>query len=153
MLRFLFILYSLCFIQLCTAQISGTVVSVADGDTFTILTKCNRQVKIRLHGIDCPEKRQDFGNKAKQYTSNAVFGKFISVDSADKDRYGRVIAIVPLDGTTLNEMLLRNGLAWHYCKYDKNEYWHKVQDSANAQKIGIWSRPDVVAPWVYRKLN
>jgi endonuclease YncB( thermonuclease family) len=128
----------------------GKVVSVADGDTFTLLTKEKKQIKVRLHGIDCPEKRQDYGTKAKQFTSEAVFNKWITVEQTDIDRYGRVIAIVPIEGTTLNEMLLRNGLAWHYCKYDRQEYWHYLQDSAKSVKVGLWEIPGV-APWEYRK--
>ena len=132
-------------------QITGRVVSISDGDTFTLLIKEDKLVKIRLHGIDCPEKGQDFGNRAKAYTTNKIFNKVITVYISDTDRYGRMIAIVALADGTLNEQLLRNGLAWHYCRYDKNEHWHKLQDSATVQKVGIWSRPDAIAPWLYRK--
>ncbi|HEY9116207.1 MAG TPA: thermonuclease family protein [Roseivirga sp.] len=128
----------------------GKVVAVADGDTFTLLTDDNKQIRVRLHGIDCPEKGQDFGAKAKQFTSRLVFNKWITVHQTDRDRYGRIVAIIPINGTTLNEMLLRNGLAWHYCKYDKREDWHYLQDSASAVKVGLWSMPSI-APWEYRK--
>lgn len=144
---------ALFLIQQGEAQITGKVIGIADGDTFTLLTKDNKQVKIRLHGIDCPEKKQDYGTVAKQFVSDLIFGKVLTVQQTDIDRYGRIIAIVPINGTTLNEMLLRNGLAWHYCKYDKNDYWHTLQDSAKMAKAGAWVKPDIIEPWIFRKLK
>jgi len=78
--------------------------------------------KIRLYGIDCPEKRQAFGNKAKQFTSGMVFNKVVKVTPVTIDRYGRTIAWVSCDGKSLNKALLKADLAWHYKKYssDKN---------------------------------
>lgn len=133
------------------AQICGKVVSVSDGDTFTMLDSNKNQVKIRLHGIDCPEKKQDYGTVATRYLSELIFGKSVSIYISGYDRYGRIIAIVPMGKTTVNEMLLRAGLAWHYCKYDKLENWHKIQDSAYAAKTGLWSKQNAIAPWIFRK--
>src|SRR5690606_37891553 len=93
------------------AQVAGTVVKVSDGDTFTLLTAENRQIKIRLHGVDCPERKQDFGLAAKKFTSDRVAGKIVKVKELDKDRYGRTIGMVYLaDGKILNEELLSAGL-------------------------------------------
>lgn len=146
------LIFSVCVNSL-FAQIGGKVVGVADGDTFTLLTKNNKPIKIRLHGIDCPEKGQDFGNVAKDYTSNIIFGKLVTVTITDTDRYGRVIGVVKLSGRTLNEDLIRNGLAWHYCKYDSSIYWHFLQDSARKMKVGLWSDDGAIEPWVHRKLK
>lgn len=133
------------------ATIKGKVVAVADGDTFTLLVNGSRQQKIRLHGIDCPEKRQDFGQVAKDFTSKQVFGKTITVKPTDTDRYGRTIAIVLLPGqVSLNELLLKNGLAWHYTQYDKNSQWKKLEQSARNNKVGLWQQPNAVAPWTFR---
>jgi micrococcal nuclease len=133
------------------ATITGKVVSVADGDTFTLLVNGNRQQKIRLHGIDCPEKRQDFGQVAKEFTSKQVFGKTITVKPTDTDRYGRTIAIVLLaDQISLNELLLKNGLAWHYLQYDKNPDWNKLEQTARKKKVGLWQQANAVAPWTFR---
>src|SRR5690606_18221182 len=123
-------------IQAQIATITGKVVAVADGDTFTLLVYGNRQQKIRLHGIDCPEKRQDFGQVATDFTSKQVFGKTITVKPTDTDRYGRTIAIVLLpDQISLNELLLKNGLAWHYTQYDKNPQWKKLEQIARKNKV------------------
>ena len=133
------------------ATITGKVVAVADGDTFTLLVNGSRQQKIRLHGIDCPEKKQDFGQVAKDFTSKQVFGKTITVKPTDIDRYGRTIAIVLLpDQISLNELLLKNGLAWHYVQYDKNQQWNKLEQIARKNKVGLWQQPNAVAPWTFR---
>jgi micrococcal nuclease len=148
----------LCFIALLfvsysvSAQLKGKVVSIADGDTFTLLVN-NKQIKIRLHGIDCPEKSQDFGNVAKQFLSNSIFGKMISVKEMDIDRYGRTIGMVTIDNKNVNEELLKAGLAWHYKHYDKNPKWTKLEDDARREKKGLWIHPNPIPPWDYRKIK
>ena len=132
--------------------VSGKVVKVADGDTITILTADFIQIKIRLHGIDCPEKSQDFGTKAKQFTSDQCFGKAVIVKITDTDRYGRSIGVVTLpNGKTLNKELLKAGLAWHYKHYDQSKEYSDLEISARNKKIGIWSIPNAVAPWDFRR--
>jgi micrococcal nuclease len=92
-------------------QLTGKVVSVADGDTLTLLTSDQHQTRIRLHGIDCPERKQDFGAKAKQFLADLVFAKEVYVKGMDIDRYGRTIGIVIVEGVNVNEALLRAGIA------------------------------------------
>ena len=87
---------------------SGKVIGVADGDTITVLREKQPQ-KIRLYGIDCPEKRQPYGKKAKQFTSDMVFGKTVEVNRIDTDRYGRTVAFVVVENRLLNEEL---GQGW-----------------------------------------
>jgi endonuclease YncB( thermonuclease family) len=135
-----------------TAQIQGKVVSIADGDTFTMLVD-NEQVKVRLHGIDCPEKGQDFGKVAKEFLADYVFGKVVSVKYMDTDRYGRTIGMVVVGGVNLNEKLLEAGLAWHYKTYDKNPDWAKLEEQARRAKKGLWVQPNAVPPWDYRKMK
>lgn len=125
---------------------------MADGDTFTILVN-NEQIRIRLHGIDCPEKSQDFGNVAKQFLSEYVFGKVVTVQDMDTDRYGRTIGMVTIDGINVNEKLLQLGLAWHYIKYDKNPKWDELEEVARSQKKGLWSQQNPIPPWEYRKMK
>jgi endonuclease YncB( thermonuclease family) len=134
------------------SQLVGKVVSVADGDTFTMLVN-NEQIRIRLHGIDCPEKSQDFGNVAKQFLSGYVFGKVVTVQNMDTDRYGRTVGMVTIDGINVNEKLLEAGLAWHYIKYDKNPKWTEVEEVARSQKKGLWSQSNPIPPWEYRKMK
>lgn len=133
-----------------SAQLIGKVVAVADGDTFTMLVN-NERVRIRLHGIDSPEKGQDFSNTAKEFLSNYVFGKTVSVKEMDTDRYGRTIGMVFADSVNINEKLLEAGLAWHYTYYDKNPAWKKLEADAKNNKLGLWSIPNPIPPWDYRK--
>lgn len=130
----------------------GRVVKVADGDTITILTEDFKQVKIRLHGIDCPESSQDFGTRAKQFTSELCFGKTVKVEALDTDRYGRTIGLVILpDGKVLNKELLRAGLAWHYKHYDKSQELADLEVTAKKNKVGLWVQPNAIAPWDFRR--
>jgi micrococcal nuclease len=76
---------------------SGKVVGISDGDTITVL-KGTTPFKIRLYGIDCPERGQAFGKRAKQFTSDMVFLKHVKIEPVDKDRYGRLVACVFVDG-------------------------------------------------------
>lgn len=134
--------------------ISGKVVRVADGDTFTMLNNVNKQVRVRLYGIDCPENRQDFSQVAKKFTSDRVFGKVVKVEVRNVDRYGRVVGLVILpDGKILNEELLKAGLAWHYTYYDKTEKFAKLQRTAKRGKVGLWRHKKPIPPWEFRKLN
>lgn len=130
---------------------SGNVVSVADGDTFTMLDAANQQVKVRLHGIDCPERAQDFGQVARQKLSALVFNQPVRLEVMDTDRYGRTVAIVyTQNGLCVNEELLKAGLAWHYTRYDDNEAWARMEKEARKNKTGLWSQPQPVAPWNWR---
>lgn len=133
--------------------ISGKVVSISDGDTITILDGNMTQHKIRIYGVDCPESHQDYGQKAKQLTSDLVFGKTIEVKVMDTDRYGRTVGIVNVDGKCLNEELVKNGMAWlygQYCKASLCSQWKQYQEEARSGKIGLWSTQNHIPPWESR---
>jgi micrococcal nuclease len=132
---------------------SGKVVGVIDGDSIRVLHE-GRQEQISLWGIDCPEKKQDFGTKAKQATSTLVFGKFVEVEPATTDRYGRTVAFVRVGDTLVNEELIRQGLAWVYTRYCDRpicQEWKKLEAEAREKKRGLWSMPKPVAPWEFRR--
>lgn len=134
--------------------LTGKVVSVADGDTITILDSAKAQHKIRLYGIDTPEKTQPFGNVAKKYTSKLVYGKTVDVTTYDTDRYGRTVGIVIADGVNVNRSLIGAGLAWQYRKYCKASFcedWLGLEQKAHQSKIGLWTNNDQVPPWEFRK--
>lgn len=134
-------------------EIYGKVVGVSDGDTITVLSN-NTPYKIRLSGIDCPEKSQAFGQQAKAFTSSLAFNQDVKIVSAGHDRYRRTIGEVFLsDGRNLNDLLLENGYAWWYQKYSHDEYRHELQDSARKSKLGLWNNLDSEAPWDYRKMH
>ena len=132
--RFFFYLILLLILPSLSWAWQGKVVGISDGDTITV-SHNNRGEKIRLYGIDTPEKRQDFGNKAKQFTSNMVFGKSVEVEPVTKDRYGRTVGLVYINGQCLNEELVRAGFAWVYIKYCKKAIctdWHRLEAAVKA---------------------
>jgi len=127
----------------------GKVVGVSDGDTITILHH-GKGEKIRLYGIDCPEKSQAFGKRAKQFTSNMVFGKIVEVRPVTTDRYGRTIAWIYANGTCLNEELLKAGMAWHYKRYSSERHLAALEIEAKRNKAGLWNDPHSIPPWDFR---
>jgi len=132
---------------------TGKVVGVADGDTITVLHN-GQPEKIRLWGIDCPEKRQDFGTKAKQITSILVFAKVVEVDPITTDRYRRTVAFVRVGDTMVNEELIREGLArvfTRYCNRPICQEWRVLESKAREQKRGLWSMPNAIPPWEFRR--
>lgn len=128
------------------------VIGVKDGDTFTLLIDGKEQV-VRFAHIDCPEKKQPFGTKAKQYVSEMCFGKYVTlIDNNKFDRNKRLIAEVILqNGTNLNKELIKNGLAWHYKKYSKDNDYAELELQARQNRIGLWADNDPIAPWDWRK--
>ena len=131
--------------------LEGKVVKIADGDTLTLLTPSNQQVKIRLAGIDTPEKKQPFGNKAKQALSNLAFQKQALVEIAAKDRYGRTIGVVFVDGLNVNAELVKQGMAWVYRKYTDDERLYVLESEAKQAKRGLWLDKNPIPPWEWRR--
>lgn len=130
-------------------SITGKVIAVSDGDTIKILVD-KTTYKIRLNGIDCPEKTQAYGQKAKQFTSDMVFNKIVTADIKDKDRYGRYVADVLINGTALNKELVRNGFAWHYKQYSKDSELAALEEQARASQVGLWADSNPTPPWEFR---
>jgi endonuclease YncB( thermonuclease family) len=127
------------------------VVGISDGDTFTAINRDNLQLKIRIYGIDAPEKGQDFGNKAKEILSDYVYGKNIVIDVQSRDSWGRYVSYVfTPDGKDVSLLMLKAGMAWHFKKYDSTEEYAKAEEQARKAKTGLWSMADPVAPWDYR---
>ena len=131
--------------------LEGNVVKIADGDTLTLLTSSNEQVKIRLAGIDTPEKKQPFGNKAKQALANLAFQKQALIEVETKDRYGRTVGTVFVDGQNINAELVRQGMAWVYRKYTDDERLYVLESEAKQSKRGLWLDENPIPPWEWRK--
>ena len=134
---------------------TGKVVGIADGDTIKVLHD-NKAIRIRLYGIDTPEKRQAFGNRAKKYTNAMVRGKKVDIDPITKDRYGRTVAMVHIHGTNLNQALIQAGYAWvyrKYCKKDICEGWYQDEEQARNAGRGLWHDPYPTPPWIWRKIK
>jgi endonuclease YncB( thermonuclease family) len=134
------------------ADFTGKVVGVLDGDTIEVLHN-GRAERIRLNGIDCPEKGQAYGKRAKQAASELVFGKEVTLQTFGKDKYGRTIADVLLsDGTHVNHMLVKDGWCWWYRKYALgNTVLEQLEENAKEGKIGMWADPHPVPPWACLK--
>lgn len=133
--------------------LSGKVIGISDGDTITVLDG-QAQKKIRLYGIDCPESRQDFGTRARQFTSDLVFNKPVRVAGQGTDRYGRVVGLVYTGAICVNEEILRAGLAWvydEYCQIPLCAAWKNLEERAREQGAGLWRHPDPVPPWEFRR--
>jgi endonuclease YncB( thermonuclease family) len=133
--------------------ITGKVVRVADGDTITILTSDKEQVKIRLAGIDCPERAQPWGRNATEALKAVLTGEPVTVEVIDVDRYGRTVGRVFIKGMNTNRHLVESGNCWVYPKYAKDKELFTLQDEAKAAKRGLWRLPENerIPPWEWRK--
>jgi len=129
---------------------TGKVVGVTDGDTITVLVN-KTPVKIRLYGIDAPEKKQAFGTASKKYLSGLIFGKIVTVKSTGTDRYGRTIAWIYSGETCINEEMIRAGYAWHYKQFSNEETLASLEQEARTKEKGLWSQPNPTPPWDFRR--
>jgi micrococcal nuclease len=129
----------------------GRVVGITDGDTLQVLNGSST-VRVRLYGIDCPEGRQAFSAQAKQFASKSAHGRIVRVLTRGVDRYGRVVGVVILpDSGSLNEELVRAGLAWWYRKYaPRDKRLADLETEARKSKRGLWADPSPVPPWNFR---
>ncbi len=138
--------------------ITGKVVSVADGDTVTILDASNTQHRIRLAQIDAPETAhgknkpsQPFGNDSKQSLASLTFSKVVTASCSDTDRYGRFVCGITVDGLDVNREQVRRGMAMVYEKYATDRTLYNDQKAAQAAKLGVWSEESTTPPWEWRK--
>ena len=131
------------------------VVKIIDGDTITALDEQNTSFKIRLYGIDAPESKQAFGQKAKQALSSAISSQNITVVDHGPDIYGRMLGTIWLDGYDINASMVDSGYAWVY-RFDGNAIvptYLKFEASAQKAVKGLWVDPNPVAPWEWRQQN
>ena len=132
------------------------VVGVTDGDTIKVLDSQHQQHKIRLAGIDAPEKKQPFGQRSKQNLSNLVFDRSVVLECGKIDRYRREICVVLIGGKDANLAQVAAGLAWWYRKYAREQTpqqraaYEAAEDNARARRIGLWIDPAPVPPWDWR---
>ena len=149
------------------ATLSGTVVGVSDGDTITVLDANREQHKIRVAGIDAPEKAQPFGQRSKEALSMLVFGKDVDVQWSKRDRYQRIVGKVLVADPTCQRRCPKTldaglaqvtaGLAWWYRKYAKEQSaedaqrYELAEQEARSHGVGLWSDGQPMAPWDWRK--
>jgi endonuclease YncB( thermonuclease family) len=130
---------------------TGQVIGVTDGDTISVLRAGRREV-VRLLGIDAPERRQAYGERAKQHAAALAFGKVVAVEAPGRDRHGRLLAEVRLpDGRSLNQELVRAGAAWWFRRYSTDPTLARLEAEARGARRGLWSDPAPVPPWEHRR--
>ena len=137
--------------------LNGTVVGVSDGDTITVLDKSNNEHKVRLMGIDAPEKSQAFGNQAKETLANYIYKKEVSVEYKKLDKYKRIVGKVTLDIQDICLKMIVDGMAWHYTEYEKEQsktdrdLYSEAEASARSGMIGLWIDVQPIKPSKFRK--
>jgi endonuclease YncB( thermonuclease family) len=150
------------------ATIRGRVVGVTDGDTISVLDASKREYKIRLAGIDAPERSQEFGQKAKQALAALTYGREVEIYWEKQDRYRRIVGKIGVQSPhcvgancpfviDAGLSLIKQGLAWHFKKYaheqsasDRIDY-SSAEESAKLRKIGLWSNNTRIPPWEFRR--
>lgn len=131
---------------------TGPVIALADGDTLTVL-RGTTPVRVRLHGVDAPERAQPFGTRARQFTSELAFQQMVTVIVHNRDRYGRTVGEVLLpDGRHLGRELVREGWAWWTKQYaPQDTLLAHLEEAARVEHRGLWSDPAPIAPWHWRQ--
>ena len=148
----LILLFFLFFtLSLFSAEITGKVIKISDGDTITIINSNNRKYKIRLDKIDAPELKQHFGINAKNHLVSLIAGKQVKVIYQKKDRYKRILGIVYLQEKEINLQMVQDGFAWHYLFYDKSPEYIEAEQKARQNKSGLWIQKNPVKPYEFRK--
>lgn len=147
----LFILLCICFTAIGKEYV-GRVIKVADGDTFTMVDARGKKTKVRIYGIDTPEKDQEYGREAGQALYKQIFGKNVRVEEVNIDQYKRVVGKVYLDDLYINLWMIENGHAWFYVTYAKVEtVFRDAELQARKKKLGLWKKGNAQEPWLYRK--
>jgi micrococcal nuclease len=130
--------------------LTGKVVSVHDGDTVRVLDAANVQHKVRLDGIDAPERGQPFGTVARDRLASLVMGKTVTVHNDGRDKWGRMLGRIEIEGGDVNKQMLAEGLAWHYVKFNNDARLAAAERAARAAKRGLWADAKPVPPWEWR---
>lgn len=134
--------------------LSGRVVKIADGDTFILLVNNHDQVKVRINGIDAPEKNQAYGKKAKQYLSSLIWSVPVKVKVLKKDRYGRSIGKVSTAKIKdVGLEMIKAGYAWHYKEYYKDKAYATAEKQARKNRKGLWQGKNPTRPHDFRKMR
>ena len=145
---FLFLIYTnYCF----SLELTGKVISVTDGDTIKLLTKNYITYKIRLNDIDAPEKKQAFGNKSKENLASYIAGKNIKVTYTKLDKYKRILGTIYYNNLDINLQQIKDGYAWVYKNYSKNQIYSIEENKSRQLKKGLWSDKFPIEPWIFRK--
>lgn len=133
------------------ATFSGKVVFVLDGDTVLVAREGGKPVKVRLAGIDAPERAQPFGAKSRQFLSDQVLRREVRVEVVAIDKYGRRVANLRMNGHDINREMVGSGMAWDYSRWRQHSRYDELQRQARQAKRGLWGQPQPQPPWQWRK--
>lgn len=130
----------------------GKVIHIIDSDTYDILLDNHTTKRIRMEGIDAPERGMPFYKLSKNYLSRLCFGAAVSIESTGKDRYGRTLAKTWLaTGKEAGLLMVEAGYAWHFKKYSTDIQLANAELKARKNKLGLWAEKSAMAPWAWRK--
>jgi micrococcal nuclease len=134
-------------------QMEAKVKRVIDGDSLVVIDDKSSEHEVQLEGIDAPELKQEFGKESSEALTKMLKDKTVRLTWTSKDNYERLLAQVYVENTYINVEMLKNGMAWHFKRYNKSEELAKLEIEAKAAKKGLWAKDSPVAPWVYRSEN
>ena len=137
----------------CAATLEGKVTRVSDGDTIWVTPKGGRREKIRMDRIDAPESQQEYGKEATEYLNRRIYGKTVKVEWERRDKYGRILGVVFLEGNDINLEMVATGNAWHYAYHDKTPAYAAAEKDARANGRGLWAKPSPENPYDFRRRN
>lgn len=134
-------------------EITGKVIKIVDGDTYDLLTADKKTLRIRMEGIDAPEKGMPFYKVSKKYLGSLCFQKDVIIKVIETDVHNRLVADTYLDNNEMGQEMIKAGLAWHFKKYSSNETLAQLEFEARNNKVGLWTDPRPIAPWEIRRLH
>lgn len=166
MIKLIFILTTILSISNVYADLYVKVYKVVDGDTVRVVDEKGVRYKIRLVGIDAPEKKQPYGDESTKHLRGLVNGKWVTIISPTKsglpytiDRYQRVLGKIIIHNEDINYLQLLSGMAWHYKRYQKDQSiadqlsYSLAEQEAQSKELGLWGSEDSIAPWKWRRKN
>lgn len=134
------------------SRLTGKVVSVIDGDTYDLLVRGNGTIRVRMQGIDAPEREMPYYRASKNHLSGLCFGKNVTLEVTGRDSGGRILGFTYLeDDRELCQEMIRAGYAWHFKRYNSDKVLSDLEKEARLSKRGLWTDPDPVPPWEYRQ--
>jgi endonuclease YncB( thermonuclease family) len=134
--------------------IQGKVIGIYDGDTYSLLTIDNNTLKIRMEGIDAPEREMPYHTASRKKLSELIYKKTVYFDKTGEDVHGRSLGFTFLEnGIDVDIEMLKAGMVWHFKRYNDNPDYANAEDAARKQKVGLWKEEDPIAPWTYRRNN
>lgn len=135
-------------------RVSGQVINVIDGDTYDLLTEKKQTIRVRMEGIDAPERGMPFYKVSKNYLGALCYKKNVILEISGVDRYGRYLGYSYInDSTELGIEMIKGGMAWHFKEYNNDIELAEAEENARKDKKGLWAVDNPMPPWVNRKLH